>query len=163
MTLSYFVAGIPQPQGSKTAFVVKGRAVIADAGTAKSRKAHKSWRQSVHNATVEALSDEDEWSPLDEAVTVELGFYFPATASDPHRHLHTVTPDLDKLVRLVLDSLVTGKMLKDDARVCNLHAFKHFAQPDDQTGCQIIVTPRGREAVKQKALRQALARSPVRA
>lgn len=40
--------------------------------------------------------------------------------------LHTKRPDLDNIIKAVLDAL--NKTLQDDAQVCVIHAYKYYAE-----------------------------------
>lgn len=55
------------------------------------------------------------------------------TKSAPRTHVSK--PDLDKLVRTVLDAL-TGVVIHDDSQVCGIVAQKDYADP----GVQVVVT-----------------------
>jgi crossover junction endodeoxyribonuclease RusA len=70
-----------------------------------------------------------------EPVALLCRFYFTRPAghfkksgglSSTARRTPTVAPDVDKLVRAVLDAL-TGVLYHDDAQVIQLHAFKAYA------------------------------------
>lgn len=111
--LHWFVEGVPVPQGSKTAMVVNGRAVMFEAN-----KKHKSWREHV-SSVIPALE-----SPSTSPVRVELLFYFnrPKTVK---REYMSVKPDIDKLSRSILDCL-SGRIIKDDSQVIILNARKEY-------------------------------------
>lgn len=128
--LSFWVPGIPQPQGSTKSFRGRGRA------------AHR----------IITTSDNDELRPWRNAVTwqaqshrvalgvgpVHLGltFYLPR----PKGHFgkagnllpsapryHTVKPDLSKLVRAIEDSLTDAGVWRDDNQVAITHSSKNYA------------------------------------
>jgi Holliday junction resolvase RusA-like endonuclease len=144
-TLTIDVTGTPAPQGSKRAFVVNGRAVMAE-----SSKKVKPWRQdvvaAVHNALAEA-----SWETPGHAVEVTISFYLPR----PGYHFRTgkrahelkpnapcfvdKKPDSDKLARSTLDALTTSAAIKDDAQVARLIVEKRYA--DGPTGARITITP----------------------
>ncbi len=44
------VVGVPQPQGSKTAYVRNGRAVVTEGRTASARENVAEWRRAVSDA-----------------------------------------------------------------------------------------------------------------
>ena len=118
VNFSCFVRGTPAPQGSKKAFVVKGRAIVTDANP----KTLKDWRSAV-NLT---LQDRWEGPPIEGPVNVVLNFYLLKPKSVPKKRTRPhVRPDLDKLVRAVLDAL-TGICFKDDAQVVSMQAEKHY-------------------------------------
>jgi Holliday junction resolvase RusA-like endonuclease len=121
--LHWFVEGTPIPQGSKTAMVVNGRAVMFEAN-----KKHKAWRDHV-KATVGSLE-----TPSTNPVRVELMFTFERPKSVKREHM-SVKPDIDKLSRSVLDA-ITGGIVKDDSQVIILNARKEYG---DKAGVLIRV------------------------
>ena len=130
-SFSTFVRGIPAPQGSKT----PGR---RGDGTPFLREANpnlKDWRTAVGFV----LQSEWRGAPMDGALCVELNFALlrPKSVSEKRRPHPTVMPDLDKLVRAVLDAL-TGIVIVDDALVVDLHATKEYS---DEAGVSIFVRP----------------------
>lgn len=122
--ISFFIAGIPQQQGSTRAFVVKGRAVTTSANTKL-----KPWRTALSQAMQENVTElqEGPWS-------VSLEFIMPRTKIlGRKRRPYTKTPDLDKLTRAALDS-GTGIIWRDDALVTRISAKKRYAELGEQTG-----------------------------
>lgn len=113
--LHWFVEGVPVPQGSKTAMVVKGRAVMFEAN-----KKHKSWREHV-KATIPTLE-----SPSTNPVRVELIFTFIKPKTVKRQHM-SVKPDADKLARSILDCL-SGRIIKDDSQVIILNIRKEYGE-----------------------------------
>lgn len=123
--INIWVAGVPQSQGSTRAFVRGGRAVTTSANSK-----NKSWRESVHSAMQEVCS-----KLLEEPVAVNLIFIMPRTKSLPKTKVrpHTTSPDLDKLVRSVLDA-GTGVLWRDDSVVHSIFTKKQYAKPAEQSG-----------------------------
>lgn len=113
--LHWFVEGTPIPQGSKTATVINGRAVMFEAN-----KKHKTWRDHVR-ATVGKLE-----IPSTQPVRVELTFWFEKPKTVKRQH-PSVKPDIDKLSRSVLDA-ITGGVFKDDSQVVILNARKEYGE-----------------------------------
>ena len=122
------VAGVPAPQGSKR-HVGNGRMV-------ESSRAVGPWREAVRAETQRACGQRfTEGQP----VAVMIDFRLPRPKSTPKRvGLPAKRPDLDKLVRAVLDGLVAGGALGDDGQVTWLEARKKFAG-ERGPGCSIIV------------------------
>jgi Holliday junction resolvase RusA-like endonuclease len=127
--IRFVVFGRPQQKGSKRAFVVKGRAVMADANV----KA-KPWASQVTAAAREAYQGD----LLRDAVEVDLGFFFARPKSHfgvrqtvlPSAPRHMITaPDCDKLCRCALDAL-TGVVFKDDSQITLLTARKGYGEPE---------------------------------
>jgi Holliday junction resolvase RusA-like endonuclease len=94
----------------------------------------ETWEQAVI-----AAARRNDWSGLgDGAVKVALMFFMPR----PKRCVRvrpSVRPDLDKLVRSVLDALQRAGVYEDDARVCRVDASKHYATTDLCPGVEITV------------------------
>jgi Holliday junction resolvase RusA-like endonuclease len=119
------VFGEPASQGSHS--VINGR--IVQVNSAK----HKRWRNAVSFAALDLVGEDFEL--LDEAVEVSIIFYLPRPKTVQDRQFPTVTPDVDKLARAVLDSL-SGVVYKDDARVIRLSAYKLYA---DHRGAGVLI------------------------
>jgi Holliday junction resolvase RusA-like endonuclease len=144
--IQFFVHGLPIPQGSKK---VIGRNVIemADARL-------RSWRQDVASTAKSVMAQEGAEAGI-EPVDVRLMFFLPR----PQGHYGSgrnanrlkpsapatpaVHPDLDKLVRSVLDAL-TGVCFRDDKQVVSLTAAKLYSDGDSSPGLMaavMVLTP----------------------
>lgn len=123
--ISFFVAGVPAPQGSKVSYG-NGRMV-------ESSRKLKPWRDRVTLAAKGHVLDE----PLDGHLRLIVNFYMPAPAKTRFGSRPAGTPDLDKLVRAVGDALTASKLIKDDARIVSLIAHKHWAL--DTPGAEITI------------------------
>lgn len=137
--VSFFVPGIPKPQGSKRAFVAGGRAVMTESGG----RSHKDWRAQVAHEAAEAYTAE---TLLDVPVVLDVTFVLPRPKSRPKsRPMPDSAPDTSKLVRCVEDSL-TGTVWRDDALVVELLARKVYGE---KPGAHITVSayPLGLAAV----------------
>ncbi len=126
---SFFVPGIPHPKGSPH-IVRMGKVNALSVKT----KRGEPWEQAVIVA-----ARRHDWSTLgNAAVKVALMFFMPrpkrCTRARP-----SVRPDLDKLVRAVLDALQRAGVYEDDARVCRVDASKHYATADLCPGVEIEV------------------------
>lgn len=133
--LSFFVPGVPKPQGSKRAFVnpKTNRAVIVEDNT-KTRD----WRGDVkwfaqQERGVDAVVTDD-------AVAVNVRFIMPRPKSTPKSRTPRAVkkPDVDKLLRTILDAL-TGTVWRDDSQVVELHGTKRLAEIDEAPGAHISV------------------------
>jgi crossover junction endodeoxyribonuclease RusA len=124
------VPGVPVPQGSARAFVVNGHAVVTSAN-----RNLKGWRQLV-NEVARAAAPKKPWAG---PVAVHLGFRLPLPPSRrttvgrgrEKRKLRVWPdrrPDLDKLVRGVVDGM-TSVVFVDDSQVVELHARKDYGLP----------------------------------
>jgi Holliday junction resolvase RusA-like endonuclease len=116
----FFVPGAPIPQGSLK--FINGHAIHARAADLAT------WRAMIYAKARETVPMRDG------AVYVGLTFVMrkPKTVK---RELPFVRPDIDKLVRAVLDGL-TGAAYVDDEQVCVLAAEKVYGE---QTGCFITI------------------------
>lgn len=134
------VLGDPVPQGSKQAYVVKGRAIVTERG----RATLGPWRNQI--AAIAAAELEE---PLAGPLWVCLAF----TLGRPKSHYrtgaragelleraplaHSTRPDIDKLARAVLDAL-TGVAYRDDGQVSELSITKRFGA---RAGVTITLSP----------------------
>lgn len=132
-----FVPGRPAPQGSKRYLGQRGGKGI----TVESSKAVAPWRADVR----EALLD-DDGQPCRRAeagtpIAVLLEFVMPRPASTSKRRTPPAVkrPDLDKLIRAVLDAVGSAGVWHDDSQVVDVHATKRIAQPDGSSGCRITI------------------------
>jgi Holliday junction resolvase RusA-like endonuclease len=117
------VHGLPLPQGSKTGFVIGGRAVLTDG---KKGPALKEWRLAIA-AEARMWLQATNAAPLSGPVSMRVTFYLPRPKSAPKRVLYPATkPDLDKLVRSVGDAL-KGLAYEEDSRIVDILACKRFA------------------------------------
>lgn len=115
---AFEILGDPYPQGSKSVF--NGHAVE---GTSKTGRAkHKTWRAAV----VETCRDHAPPTPHDGPLELQVTFRLaqPSNRRKADRLLaamdgspSTVKPDLDKLIRGLLDGMTQGGLIRDDARV----------------------------------------------
>lgn len=117
MTLDFTVSGVPIPQGSLRAFLVKGRPVV----TADNRRDLGTWRQEIAAGARRAGAVVCEGP-----VEIMLTFRLPRPRSRPTRvRWPDRRPDLDKLTRAVLDAL-TGVAWRDDGQVVAIRAVKAY-------------------------------------
>jgi Holliday junction resolvase RusA-like endonuclease len=125
------VYGNPAPQGSKRVF--NGRVVEA-AG-----QKLKVWRKAIATACQNIVTEEH--SLLLGPVRVEVDFYLPRPASVTikKRALPIVPPDLDKLLRGLLDGIGQSEMIwGDDSQVVEIVATKFYAD-DTEPGAIIKI------------------------
>lgn len=120
-----FIPGRPAPQGSKRHL---GNGIMVE-----SSKAVKPWRVDVAWAAREAFL-----SPMDGPVRLELGFVMPRPKSAPKKSTPAAIkrPDLDKLVRAVMDA-ITGVVVVDDSQIVHLVATKRIAEIGEQSGVEL--------------------------
>lgn len=143
--VSFFVPGIPVAKGSLRAFTRRGGGVGVEEGNADKVRP---WMSSISLAARDAGT-----TATDGPIRVGMTFVFPR----PKGHFnskglvrgtapaaHTKKPDIDKLIRAVLDAL-TGVAFADDSQVVTLEpASKRYARETtppglDPTGVEIVV------------------------
>jgi Holliday junction resolvase RusA-like endonuclease len=126
--IRFEVVGLPAPQGSKSAVVRGGHAVVLEGASNGQRARHRDWRNAVADKAREiaATLDRPFTGPLDLIVV----FRHPMPASRPARTRaigqawKPTAPDLSKLVRALEDGLQAGGLIVDDARIVVLSAVK---------------------------------------
>jgi crossover junction endodeoxyribonuclease RusA len=153
--IEVIVRGIPAPQGSKNAVKRKDGGV----SLIESSKAVGPWREAVRAQTQAAMLTRG-WPKSADRPRVQLGgpvqvrawFWLPRPKGHYRtgRNAHLLrdgaparpagTPDLDKLVRAVLDGLTDGGAWKDDGQVVELTARKLYVLPGLTPGCKIEIT-----------------------
>lgn len=148
--LEVSVLGTPIPQGSKSGFKRKGteRIIVID----NNAKKLKPWREAISAATHNAIAAQD-YRPADGPLQAELTFYFDR----PAYHFGTgknagrlkadapwyvdVKPDIDKLVRAVLDGLTDAAAWADDARCARLAVEQLYVAPGQAAGVLARIRP----------------------
>lgn len=132
--LSFFVAGLPVTQGSKSAIRVGDRAIVVEGKSDKARGNFTAWRHAI--ATEARRAAGNGW-PTAQAVIVTLEFRLQRPASAPKRRrtwpIGARSGDVDKLARAALDA-ITGVLVADDAQVVGLSVTKRYGSP---TGCAV--------------------------
>jgi Holliday junction resolvase RusA-like endonuclease len=126
----FHVEGAPAPQGSKS---YKGKSASGKAILVESSAALKPWRERV------AWAARGHRVPLiDGPVAVRLMFVMPRPVSTPKTRTPAAVkkPDIDKLIRGILDAL-THIAWTDDSRVVSIHAAKRIAEIGEKPGVTI--------------------------
>ena len=126
--VSFFIPGIPIPQGSKKGFIAGKRVVIVDDNAATL----KPWRAVVAKAANRGMT-------LDGPVHADLLFVMPRPQK-PRWDVPAVKPDIDKLTRAIFDGLTEGGLLADDARVTRMVVEEVYASPISPVGVHVTVT-----------------------
>lgn len=131
------VYGVPAPQGSKTAFVRGGRAVVVDGSSAVGRQKLSSWRSEV----ARECHNERPSEPLSGPLFVNIIFFMPKPKSAPKGKVWCdKKPDIDKLIRSTFDAM-TGVIYNDDSQVVAINARKAYASSEEPPGAIITVYP----------------------
>jgi crossover junction endodeoxyribonuclease RusA len=115
----FTVEGRPAPQGSKTAYVRGGRAVMVE-----SSKYLPEWRSAVMLAANVALNASMDVTPFTEPVKLDVSFFIERPNKSKYVDYPGGKPDLDHLVRAVGDSLTQAGVLADDSLIVEIVARK---------------------------------------
>jgi Holliday junction resolvase RusA-like endonuclease len=115
--VSLSVTGDPASQGSHA--IIHGRIVQVNSSK------HKAWRKAIVQEAIATLPD--DWQPIDEPCELVVNFYLPKPKT-VDRQLPSVSPDLDKLIRAVGDSLSDSGVVIDDSRIVRISARKLYAE-----------------------------------
>lgn len=136
--LEFFVAGKPQPGGSKRVFMNKatGAPIVTDAAVK-----NKDWRLCVREDAMKAYTQ----APTAMALQLEVTFYvlrprghYGAKGLKPSAPKYpAIRPDCTKLLRSTEDAL-SGILWRDDAQIVLQIVRKVYG---DRTGALIIVSP----------------------
>jgi Holliday junction resolvase RusA-like endonuclease len=130
------VLGTPAPKGSNRAMVRGGRAVFIPGGSKVNAGKLRGWDANVRQRAAEALGERTEPLFVGKAMSVEITFRLARPAGHwgkrglkPSAPLTPATkPDIDKLARSTLDSLI-GAVFDDDSRIVRLVVDKQYAVP----------------------------------
>jgi len=137
--IHFFVGGEPQPKGSTRAFYVKKLDRVV---TTNSNRNTKQWqlRIAMEAQRANECRKVSFYSP-DKCYgyEVETSFIFQRPKSLPKKvSLNTKRPDLDKLIRAVLDALA-NVIIPDDAQVISISSKKRYADGSEMPGAEILV------------------------
>ena len=136
-SVSFSVVGTPVSQGSKKAFRRGAKIVLVETAAGLS-----AWRQDVAAMASRAL-DGKPWDPTAPMrVTIAMRFTRPASHFTASLTLRkgapsdkTSKPDIDKLLRAVLDAC-TGVVWRDDAQVYHVDVRKEWTV--GAPGCDVV-------------------------
>jgi Holliday junction resolvase RusA-like endonuclease len=156
MSIDLFVPGIPVPQGSMKGYVRRGKG--GGAGTVALTNNNPKlieWRMKV---TGHAIAKQPEWAevskavfPMEGPIGIRLDFILPRPQSHygtgrnakvlkPSAPKYpTGTPDLDKLVRAILDALTDARVWDDDSQVVLVKAVKEYEGPSWPQGTGVRI------------------------
>ena len=140
--VSFFVPGVPAPQGSK---------VRTTWGLREDNPKTRPWREAVAWEAV-AARQHGSLPLMSGPVAASLRFVFPRPKhhyrTGKNQHLlkdsaaiwHSTKPDIDKLQRAVFDSL-SGVLIQDDSQIAKVLAEKMYCDPDDVPGVHVCLRP----------------------
>jgi Holliday junction resolvase RusA-like endonuclease len=124
-----FVPGIPRPQGSKNAYIRGGRAILVEAN-----KYLPAWRQQITRAV--EMANSQSIDAMEGAIVLNVDFFMPKAKSNK-KDSPFQKPDLDKLIRAIMDSCTKAGAIRDDAQVCAIQATKAWEYEGQQPGVLI--------------------------
>lgn len=134
MHLSVTIPGIPAPQGSKRHV---GNGILVE-----SSKRLKPWRADAIAAIQEQQAKHNQ-PQYTGPVHIIVIFRFPRPKSHFNKSglkpsapfPHITRPDLDKLLRALLDAMTQSGIIRDDSQVYNLEALKVYAERGETDLC----------------------------
>lgn len=88
---------------------------------------------------------------MDEPVRLWMVFRFPLPGSDKYRTLHTVKPDLSKIIRSTEDAIVDAGIIRDDSLVFSVNATKLYCHGELTPGATIVVAGLGDFEARRRA------------
>ena len=137
-----FIYGKPKPQPRPRAFARGGRA-----GVYNPNNAHE-WKAQVSKGLVK-YANMDIKKPF----KLMLDFYMPRPKShygtgrntgklkqSAPSH-HTGTPDIDNLIKAVMDAITALNVWRDDSQVVTIHAYKTWSDIPEKSGVEITFLP----------------------
>lgn len=109
------------------------------AGTTDSRARKVSWATSVREVAFDAMGELEVWHG---PIRLMAEFCMPYPTSSIRKYQfgwlgHVKKPDIDKLMRALLDPL-KGIVWRDDSQVCFSNVNKVYAW-NDRPGCYVVV------------------------
>ena len=131
--MTFKVLGLPQTKGStRLLFTKKGKAVVTS-----DNKQLRPWEHDVAICAMAGGVKVIEKGP----VKVEVQFVLPRPRSARRGDVFSwKKPDVDKLLRAVLDAL-TGVAYHDDGQVSVIQAAKRFALAGEPAGASVSISP----------------------
>ena len=138
MSLTITVFGRPAPQGSKRYI---GGSAKQGGRFIEASKYLPAWRKAITTAAIAEIENRS-WAKSIEPVEIEVIFYLerPATVSVAKRPWPIKPPDLDKLLRGVLDGMTDAGVWDDDGQVVKITAWKVYADTREP-GAFIKISP----------------------
>lgn len=148
--VSAWVAGVPAPQGSKRGYARRGRGGKLHVSLVESSERVKPWREDVQQAFIALPYGASVLTrfPAHRPVVIKIVFVMPRPKATPKTKATPAAvkkPDLDKLIRAVLDALTKtdtwAGVYADDSQVVTVAAHKRVAELGETPGAMIHVEP----------------------
>lgn len=113
--------------------------------TSASTHALKAWEKAVREAGHQAAAGREPFAGPVDLIAV-FSFLRPKSVKESKRPEHTVKPDLDKLLRGILDPL-SGVVYVDDSQIIATHVSKRYAETP---GVEITIQPAATSSLFEK-------------
>lgn len=139
LPIDLWVPGIPAPQGSKNAFLIKQGDKVVGRTIVEANKATRPWRADVKAFAYDAILERG--AMLSGPISITCRFVMKRPLSTPKTRPTPPAvkkPDLDKLMRAIGDAL-KGTVYSDDSQVVEWCATKRIAEIDEPTGVHITI------------------------
>jgi len=137
--VKFTVQGIPKAQPRPRACIRGGRASVYDPGTAKS------WRDAIYLAAIEESGRDVLHGPLSLSIWFQMprpkSHYRKSGLNPEAPRLHSIRPDIDNLLKAVMDALNEARVWQDDDQVAQVYATKEYADIPGSEGAIIEVEP----------------------
>jgi Holliday junction resolvase RusA-like endonuclease len=119
----FSIDGVPVPQGSK----IGGHRKDGSIFMREAVRSLPAWREHVINTLREQKPD--DWEPMALPAMARLKFWLPRPKNRPKTIdvLPIVKPDVDKLLRAILDATKIAGVVVDDAMFWDVHPSKRYA------------------------------------
>lgn len=142
--MEFFVEGEPKGQPRPRVTVIAGRPRLYDGGSAEE------WASAVRSATEREYRRQSVTALSTYAIELELDFAMPRPATHMGTgknrgklkpwapHWHTKKPDIDNVVKLIMDQL-HDLIYDDDKCVSHVRAKKFYTQEGEKPGCMIRI------------------------
>lgn len=150
-SVTFHVSGYPAPKGS---FTRMPNGAMLPAGTTASREKGINWRNEIRHVALDTMGDNQ---PQRGAVRLMVEFQLPYPKSSIRKYQygwwpHIKKPDVDKLLRMLLDAL-TGIVWADDSQVAYVTVNKVYAW-NDRPGAYIVIDFLGDDSLQSLAASQ---------
>lgn len=141
--ISFTIEGTPASKGSYRAVTGRSRKT----GKPVTRlipmdSKERPWRDKVRQAALAAMTDNQFGGYGKDTPLILLAQFALVSPKTVRRHRPTVKPDLDKLLRCLMDGLTDSGIIHDDAQITSITtAKKYTGESDDTPGCTVLLTP----------------------
>lgn len=126
------IRGIPVAQGRPRGYVrANGKAGVYDDGRSRG------WKAAIIAEAMRAKLPREAAGPI--RLSIEFEMPRPKRLREEEAKPHTNVPDLDNLVKAVMDALGEYRLWSDDRQVCELEASKWYHAGGSEPHAIIVV------------------------